>query len=314
MNIEDIDEEQLYAMIQDGAQESLTLDYKRSAALDKTEGKKSELSKDVSAFANSAGGRIIYGIVEQDHLPISIDDGVDPNVISREWLEQVIESKIQPRVQGLKIKPVLLKSGRTLYVVDIPQATSLAPHQASDHRYYRRANFRSVPMEDYEIRDVLRRSSTGNPYLRFSWLRDTDYDGNDARAVVCFQISNRSSEPVMYAHLSVYIDDRLVPEGYTVDHFTVVRNLHVIMPDGSKLKVVQLTKNILPTQHMPLFREQIWSTNLKTLPVPTHGQYYFGYRFSCPGFEHVEGGVVKIEGYELKFATEDMRDLFVPIG
>jgi len=33
-----------------------------------------------------------------------------------------------------------------------------APHQAYDHRYYKRYNFQSIPMEDYEVRDLMRRS------------------------------------------------------------------------------------------------------------------------------------------------------------
>jgi hypothetical protein len=44
------------------------------------------------------------------------------------------------------------------YVLEISQATSRAPHQAFDHRYYKRFNFESTPMEDYEVRDLMRRS------------------------------------------------------------------------------------------------------------------------------------------------------------
>jgi hypothetical protein len=38
------------------------------------------------------------------------------------------------------------------------QATSRAPRQAKDHKYYKRSNFESKPMEDYEVRDAMRRS------------------------------------------------------------------------------------------------------------------------------------------------------------
>jgi predicted HTH transcriptional regulator len=82
--------EDLNSMITQEVQESLELDYKRSDALKKTDGAKKEISKDVSAFANSAGGTIIYGIEEEGHLPKKIDAGLDPNEMSKEWLEQVI--------------------------------------------------------------------------------------------------------------------------------------------------------------------------------------------------------------------------------
>ena len=55
-------------------QENLHLDYKASAAL--SHSKRDEISKDVSAFANSDGGLIIYGVTEEGHLPLLID-GVD---------------------------------------------------------------------------------------------------------------------------------------------------------------------------------------------------------------------------------------------
>ena len=44
------------------------------------------------------------------------------------------------------------------YVLEIGQATLGAPHQAFDHRYYKRFNFESTPMEDYEVRGLMRRS------------------------------------------------------------------------------------------------------------------------------------------------------------
>ena len=81
-----------------------------------------EIAKDVSAFANSAGGRLIYGIVEANNLPISIDGGADPASITREWIENTIISKIQPRIPGIVIKPIRLATGGNAYVIDIAQA------------------------------------------------------------------------------------------------------------------------------------------------------------------------------------------------
>ncbi len=52
------------ALIRDEAQESLTLDYKRSSALGKWNTERNNLSKDISAFANSEGGMLICGMEE----------------------------------------------------------------------------------------------------------------------------------------------------------------------------------------------------------------------------------------------------------
>jgi hypothetical protein len=155
------DEAYLNNLIQIGEQERLTLDYKVSAALAKNDKEKNDLSKDVSAFANSAGGLLVYGIVEDKHVPIAIDVGLDRNVITKEWLESVIKSRIQPVVDDVSIKQIDVPTkgaDKVAYVVQIPPATSRAPHQAFDHRYYKRFNFESTPMEDYEVRDLMRRS------------------------------------------------------------------------------------------------------------------------------------------------------------
>ena len=57
-------EADILLLITNGVKESLELDYKQCASLQKADGKKKEISKDVSAFANSAGGTIVYGMIE----------------------------------------------------------------------------------------------------------------------------------------------------------------------------------------------------------------------------------------------------------
>lgn len=155
-------ENDLLQMKRDRAQESLHLDFKQSGSLGQQDKKKDEISKDVSAFANSDGGDIVYGVSETGNPPSTfgdIDAGIDPASTSPDWLEQIINSRIQPRIKGIRINPIDLivtKPGKFVYVVNIPPSPD-APHQASDKKYYKRFNFQSVPMEDYEVRDVRNR-------------------------------------------------------------------------------------------------------------------------------------------------------------
>lgn len=140
--------------------ESLTLEYKDSRVLENEVYRQGELFKDVSAFANSAGGILIFGMKERGHLPIGTDDGVDPSKIKREWLENILTSNIQPKIENLLVKAIPLQSkglGTVAYVLDIAQATSRGPHQGPEHKYYKRYNFKAEPMEDYEVRDLIRR-------------------------------------------------------------------------------------------------------------------------------------------------------------
>lgn len=210
----------LEQLIKDEIPESLKLDYKASASLGRSNNqrKEKELVKDVSAFANSAGGQIVYGIEEVEHKPIRIDGGANPAVISREWIEQIIDSNVQPRIEGLVIRPIPLDDGNLAYVIDIPAATTRAPHQALDKKYYKRQNFQSVAMEDYEIRDTFRRTTYAEPFATVSFSNgrstiDVELEHGPDHSVpigLSIILGNSSSQPAYYLVFSLYIDSRLV--------------------------------------------------------------------------------------------------------
>jgi hypothetical protein len=153
-------EAELKNIVDNQIEENLHLDYKQAKALEKSDKQNEKVTKTVSAFANSDGGMIIYGIKEfqeesKKHLPEKID-AIDRRVCSRERLEQIINS-IQPRLPNVRITPIALQSSETdvAYVVEISKSDTA--HQASDFRYYRRFNFQSVPMYDYEVKDLINR-------------------------------------------------------------------------------------------------------------------------------------------------------------
>jgi hypothetical protein len=205
--------EDLQQLIEDQILESLTLDYKASPALAKDSKSRDDLCKDVSAFANSAGGQIIYGIEEKDRKPTKIDQGSD---LTREWVEQVIDSNVQPRLEGLVIAPIHVGSGRHAYVLTIPQASARAPHQAPDKKYYNRQNFQSVPMEDYQIRDALRRATTPELHVELAFATgpiasvEFPYQSELSKPIgIIVTVTNRSSQPALHAFVKVGIDTEL---------------------------------------------------------------------------------------------------------
>jgi hypothetical protein len=216
----DWEEEDIETLIKNEIQENLNLDYKRCASLEGASYKK-DLSKDVSAFANSAGGVIIYGVIEKGHIPINIDAGYDPTVVTREWLEQVINSTIQRRIDGVRIKQIELKKknpGKVIYVVNVPQSR-YAPHMAEDHRYYKRFNYQSVPMEEYEVRDVSNRSDAPDLSLQF-YLEDNSVkvefegDADYSKPIVLKPtIINESRVPAMYYIVRIGVDKRVRVSG-----------------------------------------------------------------------------------------------------
>lgn len=140
---------ELDKLIADQVQESTHLDYKDSRGISDFD----KLVKHVSAFANSDGGILIYGVQEKAHLPVNRDAGVDHDAFNRERIENVIIGKISPRIDSVRIAQIPVSESTSIYAIEIPKSYR-GPHQSSDKKYYRRFNFQSVPLEDYEINEI----------------------------------------------------------------------------------------------------------------------------------------------------------------
>lgn len=226
------EEQDVQEMIDRGIEENLHLDYKGMRSLERTESKKKEISKDVSAFANSDGGVIIYGVKEHDgqgkrHLPEKIEDGFDPAVLPREWLEQVIDSLIRPRINGLFIKPILIRrTNKFIYVVNIPKSNTA--HQAGDRRYYKRLNFESVPMEDYEIRDVMNRGN--QPELEPIFDSRTIRDSSGVTFELQIKLLNKSAVVVNNFQIDLALPAPLISDAQGNCRKTVEEKIAQVSP------------------------------------------------------------------------------------
>jgi hypothetical protein len=240
--------EDLDRLIKDGVMESLTLDYKQSLDLQKDPKKKDKLCVEVTSFANSAGGQLVYGMKEDKHYPTEIDEGAE---VSKEWIEQVIDSNVQPRIEGLVIHPIKLTQGWG-YCIDIPQATSRAPHQAPDKRYYKRQNFQSVPMEDYEIKDVLKRATTPNLDIERSFeggstntTMNFPVDRETETVFLKIRIINHSSQPAYHVFSEVLIDTCL-PSAFTTHTY----------PSAGQQENMRIHRHVINSPpNVPIFKE-----------------------------------------------------------
>jgi hypothetical protein len=217
-------EEDLQALIDSRRKEDLFLDYKRSESLgtkdhagkDRSQKRRDDISKDVSAFANSGGGALVYGIPEDpnSHSPMPFDDGINPAEVTVETLDQLITDSIAPRVPGVRITPVPLnkaRPGRVAYVIYVPQSMS-APHQAADDKYYHRSNTRSFPMKHYQFDDVRRRQTTPDLHMDFKLVegpsvRVNFIHGQELSSPVQMNvyISNDSEQPAENVLIKLYV-------------------------------------------------------------------------------------------------------------
>jgi hypothetical protein len=173
-------------------------------------GSKDEIGKDVSSFANSAGGVIIYGVSEIKSGPdvlLKLEEGRDANdPHGKEWLENIIESNISPKIDGLLINPIKLPNEKYIYVVMIPQSTTA--HMSGYNRYYKRKNFKSEPMEDYEVRDVMNRLNKPNLRLIFTIPKNTI----ETKYRLKFVIKNNGEAFVRHFAVRIHLPEMLIAD------------------------------------------------------------------------------------------------------
>src|SRR5258708_4080258 len=113
----------LEKLLADGLVESLQVEFKASDALTREASKPNELCITISAMANSAGGQIFYCIDEAKKAggPVRVDDGVTDPKVTREWIEQILLSRVHPRMNGVRIDPIDLGAGKRGFVISVPQ-------------------------------------------------------------------------------------------------------------------------------------------------------------------------------------------------
>lgn len=183
-------------LIQNEVEESIYLDYKDGRALDPD--KIIEITKDVSAFANADGGIIVYGVSENKatHKPEGYAPVTNPK-ITKEWLEQKI-NLIQRKVDGIKIFPIRLEGNpnNSIYVVKIPRSDN-APHMALDNKYYKRHNFSSDPMEEYEVRETFFRAQYPKLEIVNCTLQDEARKEGDKTITFSFKAWIRNTSKVI---------------------------------------------------------------------------------------------------------------------
>lgn len=285
--------EDLLSLIEDGIEEGLTIDYKSSPSLSRQSKDRDELCKDVSALANSAGGQIVYSVVEDKEnkgKPASIDGGVSDPKISVEWINQVLNSSVRPRLDTVSVQSIDLRPG-TGFVITVGQ--SHTAHQAPDKKYYKRVGTESVPMDDYEIADVRRRGSA--PIL---WVmmeahkgRRPSPDDQFVSVSITAWMGNKSSAPAIYVALHLLFDDRL-----EITKRGPMKHSDVVTFAGKHVGVVY--RNFAPPADFPLFKESHLDPIEMHIGIPVglvRDSFFVGAHVATPGYERLFSGTIRLE-------------------
>ncbi|WMT71063.1 hypothetical protein [Bradyrhizobium sp. Ash2021] len=215
---------------------------------------------------------MIYGIEEDKAAgkPSKVDDGVVDPKITKEWIEQILNSKVQPRMDSVRIERIDMETGKFGYVITVQQS-QIGPHQAPDGKYYKRFNFQSVPMHDYEIRDIMRRSTTPNldvtlslPQGKKCQLEFPPHQELSKPVLLGVTVSNKSPTPAYHTIVEVFVDDILqVPFSTQFTQAGAAKD-----PLGRKFRIYRWTLSSPPG--LPIFQGANHESHFGQMPLQFH--------------------------------------------
>jgi len=90
-----------------------------------------EITKDVSAFANTHGGYLVFGIDDKEKKVVGLSKSVVDLIKDANYLHQKINRHLEPNITGLRAKEFKI-DGISIVVVFIPQSVGIT-HMISKH-------------------------------------------------------------------------------------------------------------------------------------------------------------------------------------
>ena len=112
-----------------------------------------EFLKDVSSFANTAGGHLIIGIKEDAGTPVELCSlSIDPDK-ELQRLENLARDCIEPVIVGLRMKPVTVDKGGCVIVLRIPKSFN-PPHRVRAGNTNRIYGRNSAGAYEYSIEEL----------------------------------------------------------------------------------------------------------------------------------------------------------------
>jgi hypothetical protein len=183
-----------------------------------------ELGKQLSAFANTGGGQIIYGVADNG----TVDSGgvalcTKGRQSTKDWLEDVIPKLTELEIVGFNVYPIepksggssAIASGKALFVIDVPDSDR-APHQSTrDRKYYVRLGGKSQPAPHRLIEDIRNRQKY--PLLQTSEIK---LEINDLPVTLQGPLMRR---PIIDGDAPILFDIRLENIGHMMARNSCIR-------------------------------------------------------------------------------------------
>jgi hypothetical protein len=172
---EQIDKSDIFNLILNEVREGRMLDYKETLP-GSSDSEKTEFLADVASFANAAGGFVLYGVSEKrdaEGKPTGIPESADGlNGVNADSeilrLESIIRTGLDPRVAGIRTRPIQGFDKGPVLVMSIPKSWS-SPHLVSfkNHsRFYSRSSNGKYQLDVREIRSAFALSESLSEKIR----------------------------------------------------------------------------------------------------------------------------------------------------
>jgi len=162
----------IHDLVSNKIPESKTLEYKQ--ALPDNDAAKREFTADITSFANTDGGDILYGIVEERDghgRPTGIpkearglaDMNPDHTILS---LTGLLRDTTDPRLTGLQSKPVPGFPDGPLLLLRVPNSWNKPHRVTTTKRFHARSNSGKYDMDTTELRNAILQTQTLNDRIR----------------------------------------------------------------------------------------------------------------------------------------------------
>lgn len=165
--LSDIKDDDLSALISGGVTEGRTIEYKRELP-GNTDADKKEFLADVSSFANTVGGDLVFGMEEDQGVPTAVVgiQALDLD-LAIQRLENILRSGINPRMR-YEIRVITTSAGQKILIIRVERSWS-GPHRViflNHDKFYGRNSAGKYPLDVNELRAAFTLSSSAVERIR----------------------------------------------------------------------------------------------------------------------------------------------------
>jgi hypothetical protein len=217
-DILELDEDKAIKFLELKIRENNYLEYK--SQYENPDKNKRDFLKDITAFANANGGTIVIGVNEPNDN-IDLDSqvvGIQNAGELAQILERSANATIDPRISGLKFKPIKIKNKEILFI-HIPLSL-YRPHMLKydKHIYFQMRHFESSePMTIHEIRSSVMESISSEARVQ-KFLEDREYEIKREVEFINQPLFQFQLVPLIQIESNIDVFDKNIQKIFLEDH------------------------------------------------------------------------------------------------